>query len=148
MAPPAAAVGMEEPLDAGLGVCLVTAGLDAMYSDWGRSRMLVLMPPPPPSRSEERIWTLFVVVGAGAGSAGPRMLFRIADLTGCTGACLGASELATGSTRAGCFNADFFFLGFSARDLPAGLYSSSDDRWLRSICSRCCRLNCDQYDVA
>ena len=103
--------------------------------------MLVRMPPPPPSRREERMCTVFVVVGAGSG--GPRMLFLIADLAGCAGI-----VFAAGSTGADCFKADFFFFGLFAREFAVGANSSSEDKWLLSICSRCCLLSCFQYEVA
>lgn len=69
------------------------------------------------------MWTVFVVVGAGAGSGGPRILFLIAVLAGCVGIGLGA-----GCTGTDCFKADFFFFGLFAKEFTAGVYSSSEER--------------------
>ena len=88
--------------------------------------MLVRMPPPRPSRRLERIWIGGAATGAGSG--GPRMLFRIVVFVGCAGACFAGCESTTGSTRAVCFKADFFFFGLFAREFASGLYSSSDER--------------------
>ena len=82
--------------------------------------MLVRMPPPP-SRREERMCTVFVVVGAGSG--GPRILFLIDVFVGCV--CI---ELVAGAAGADCFKADFFFFGLFAREFAVGANSSSEDR--------------------
>lgn len=78
------------------------------------------------------------------------MLFLMAGFAFCVGVCLGGAgfiNISTLSVEAVFFIADFFF-GRLARAAEVFLYSSSDEKWLRSICSRCCLLNCFQYDVA